>query len=63
MRDSAFFRACGVTILRAALGDSMILTVLAAYPLFLPRDRFGMKAFFPCCFVIAMLFNGGMIPT
>ncbi len=65
MRDSAFFRAYGVTVVRAALGwmTSIVLLVLAAYPLALPQSRFGAKTFFTWYFVVIMLFGGGMIPT
>ena len=65
MRDSQFFHAYGVTILRVALGwiISITLLVLAAYPLALPESRFGAKTFFTWYFVIIMLFSGGMIPT
>lgn len=65
MRDSQFYHAYGVTILRAAVGwgISMVLIVLAAYPMSLPANRFGGKTFFTWYFVITMLFHGGMIPT
>ncbi len=65
MRDSQFFRAYGVTLVRVAIGwaISMTLLVLAGYPLSLPRDRFGGKNIFTWFFVFTMLFNGGMIPT
>lgn len=65
MRDSQFFRAYGVTILRTVLGwmVSMVMLVLAAYPLSLPKRRFGANTFFTWYFVVIMLFSGGMIPT
>ena len=64
-RDSQFFHAYGVTVLRAVLGwaISMTLLVLAAYPLSQPQSRFGPKTIFTWVFVFTMLFNGGMIPT
>lgn len=64
-RDSQFFHAYGVTVLRAVMGwaISMTLLVLAAYPLSQPVSRFGPKTFFTWLFVFTMLFNGGMIPT
>ena len=65
MRDSQFFHAYGVTVLRTALGwaVSIVLLVLAAYPLSLPQSRFGAKNLFTWYFVVIMLFGGGMIPT
>jgi len=65
IRDSQFFHAYGVTILRTVLGwlVSIVMLVLAAYPLSLPKQRFGAKTFFTWYFVVIMLFGGGMIPT
>ena len=65
LRDSQFYHAYGVTIIRAILGwlISLALIVLAAYPISLPRSRFPARRFFTWYFVITMLFGGGMIPT
>ena len=65
LRDSQFFKAYGITIVRAVMAwtISMSLIVLAAYPLSLPRDRFPAKRLFTWYFFITMLFRGGMIPA
>jgi putative aldouronate transport system permease protein len=61
----AFWTAMQVSFLRVALGVtvSMIMTVLAAYPLSLAKHQFRARGFITWLFLIAMLFSGGMIPT
>ena len=65
VRDAQFFRSYLVTIIRSAVGllISLTLTVLAAYPMSLGKNRFSMRTFFVYFFLITMIFNGGMIPT
>ena len=65
MRDSQFYTSYLVTIIRAALGwcISITMTVLAAYPMSLKRANFPARPFFVAYFMGTMLFSGGMIPT
>jgi len=65
MRDAQFFRSYGVTILRSIVGwaVSIVLTVLAAYPLAQRQVTFPARRYIVVYFMIAMVFNGGMIPT
>ena len=65
MRDAQFFRSYGVTILRSVVGwaVSITLTVLAAYPLAQRQATFPARKYIVVYFMIAMVFNGGMIPT
>lgn len=64
LRDSAVFRAFGITLLRMALGTlwSMLLTISAAYPLSLDKREFFGRQFFVIVFFVSMLFSGGLIP-
>lgn len=65
MRDAQFFRSYGVTILRSIVGwaISIVLTMLAAYPLAQRQATFPARKYIVPYFMIAMIFNGGMIPT
>ena len=65
MRDAQFFRSYGVIILRSIVGwaVSIVLTVLAAYPLAQRQVTFPARKYIVVYFMIAMVFNGGMIPT
>ena len=65
MRDNAFFVAYGITAIRAVIGwaVSIVLTVLAAYPLSQRQTTFPARKYVVVYFMIAMVFNGGMIPT
>jgi len=64
MRNNAFVRAFGVSILRVALGVpiNMLMTVLTAYPLSRSQQQFRGKTFFTWFFLITILFSGGLIP-
>lgn len=59
-----FWRAALVSVKRLLLGVpiQMITTILAAYPLSKPVDRFRYRTFFSWFFFFTMLFSGGMIP-
>lgn len=59
-----FIRAFGVTLQRAVLGVSfsMILTVLAAYPLSKEKTHFRLRTWYAWIFVFNILFHGGLIP-
>ena len=60
-----FWQSALVSIERLALGVpvQMVLTILAAYPLSKPSDRFRWRMFFSWFFFFTMLFSGGMIPA
>lgn len=64
-RDQQFFTSYGVTMLRAAVGwaISLTMTMLAAYPMSQPKTRFPARKYFVWLFMGTMLFSGGMIPT
>jgi putative aldouronate transport system permease protein len=60
-----FWRAFTVTLRRVALGlvINTILTLLCAYPLSRSARRFPRRKYYVAYFLIAMIFNGGLIPT
>ncbi|MDF2925185.1 MAG: transporter permease subunit [Paenibacillaceae bacterium] len=60
-----FYTAFGISVERTLLGIvcSMVLTILAAYPLSLSRHKFKARGFYVWYFLITMLFGGGLIPT
>lgn len=61
---SEFWKAALVSLERLVLGVplQMFMTILAAYPLSKPKERFRYRGFFTWLFFITMLFGGGMIP-
>ena len=63
--DAQFFRSYLVTFCRAIVGwaVSMLMTVLAAYPMSMRQSAFPKRKYFVWYFMGTMLFNGGMIPT
>ena len=63
--DAQFFRSYLVTFFRAIVGwaVSMLMTVLASYPMSLRQSAFPKRKYFVWYFMGTMLFNGGMIPT
>lgn len=65
IKDGRFFRAFGVSIVRVLLGVSvsMVLTVLAGYPLSKTKRQFPLRDIIMWYFVFTMLFSGGLIPT
>ncbi|WP_238177906.1 carbohydrate ABC transporter permease [Paenibacillus contaminans] len=64
MEDKQFFVSFGVSIQRVLLGGLLqfVLTVMLAYPLSRERARFKGRDIYMWALVIAMLFNGGLIP-
>jgi putative aldouronate transport system permease protein len=60
-----FWRAFGVTLRRVGLGliINTLLTLLCAYPLSRPARRFPQRKYYVAYFLVAMVFNGGLIPT
>jgi len=63
--DAKFYTAFFITVKRCILGViiSMVLTLLAGYPLSKSARVFHARQFYIWYFVITMLFNGGLIPT
>ncbi|MCM3781373.1 carbohydrate ABC transporter permease [Neobacillus mesonae] len=56
---SSFWNSVQITLIGTAL--SMLVTILAAYPL--SRKQFYSRRFFTMAMVFTMIFNGGLIPT
>ncbi|MCD9020407.1 carbohydrate ABC transporter permease [Cohnella silvisoli] len=63
LRDE-FFTALGISLERVLLGAalSMLVTVLAAYPLSKEEKAFPGRTLYAWIFVFTILFNGGLIP-
>ena len=63
--QSAFFVAFGYSLLRVVTGAtlSMIVTLLAAYPLAFARDKMRGSKVYVVLILACMFFSGGMIPT
>ena len=60
----AFVKSFMVAVERVVLGVpiSLILTILAAYPLSKGKNNFRYRTFYVWFFMISMLFSGGLIP-
>jgi putative aldouronate transport system permease protein len=60
-----FLRSLSIGVKRVLLGTSlsMLLVVLAAYPLSKEETRFQGRTFYAWLFVFTMLFHAGLIPT
>lgn len=65
LERSAFWKAFGVTLQRAALGTAVnvLLVILLAYPLSMTGDKLRARTLYVWIFFFTMLFNGGLIPT
>jgi putative aldouronate transport system permease protein len=65
MKDQEFYTAFGVSVFRTvlALGVQVTMTFLAAYPISLGKKYFHARGFYTWFFMVAVLFNGGLIPT
>ena len=65
IKEVKFWTAFLIAIERTVLGVAinMLFTILAAYPLSKPNSYFKARSFYVWYILIAMLFNGGMIPT
>lgn len=63
IRQTAFWRALGVTILRCILGMAVnfILTVLTAYPLSKSQREFPIRTFYAWFMFITTMFSGGLV--
>lgn len=62
---AAFWHAFLVTLERVALGVTMsvVLTIMAAYPLSKPAEKFQWRTLYAWVFFFTMLFSGGLIPS
>ncbi len=60
-----FIRSIGISLLRIAIGVplSLVLCILAAYPLSLSNQKFRMRTLYVWIFAFTMFFNGGLIPS
>lgn len=65
MKDTLFYTAFFVSVIRTvlALAVSIIMVVLAAYPLSVNKRYFHARSFYTWFFLIAILFSGGLVPT
>lgn len=65
MKNEKFWSAALISLKRVVLGVpiSLILTMLAAYPLSKSELRFPARKWYVAFFVIPMVFGGGLIPT
>ncbi len=65
LSNPAFLGSMGVSAMRTVVGTAltMLLTVLAAYPLAQEEERFRGRTIYAWMFVFTMLFSGGLIPT
>lgn len=65
MTNERFWRAFGVTCYRILLGVpvTMLMTILAAYPLSKSVHSFKARKYYIVFFLIPMLFSGGLIPS
>lgn len=63
VRQTAFWRAFGVTILRCILGMGInfLLTVLTAYPLSKSQREFPIRTFYAWFMFITTMFSGGLV--
>ncbi|MBQ8814702.1 MAG: carbohydrate ABC transporter permease [Lachnospiraceae bacterium] len=64
-KDNQFWRSFGISVTRVVLSlvINMIIMVLMAYPLSKTEDEFRGRNIYMGLLIIAMLFNGGTIPT
>jgi putative aldouronate transport system permease protein len=60
-----FIRSIGISILRIGIGVplSLLLCILAAYPLSISNSKFRMRTFYVWIFAFTMFFSGGLIPS
>ena len=65
MKDLEFVRAFFVSVVRTGIGAGVqvLMTILCAYPLSKSSERMPSRTFYVWFFLIASLFNGGLIPT
>jgi ABC-type sugar transport system, permease component len=60
-----FIRSIGISLLRIAIGVplSLLLCILAAYPLSINNKKFRLRTFYVWIFAFTMFFSGGLIPS
>lgn len=65
MKEAEFVRAFGISVGRTAIGGALqvLMTILCAYPLSKSSERMPSRIVYVWYFMIASLFNGGLIPT
>lgn len=65
LKNRAFWQAMQVSGMRVLLGVSisMLMIILAAYPLSKQKEQFRGRSIIIWLFIFAMLFSGGLIPT
>lgn len=65
LKEPKFYTSFFISVERTLLGIvvNMLLTILAAYPLSLRKEKFHARGFYAWFFMITMLFGGGLIPT
>lgn len=63
LRQSAFWRAMGTTVLRCVVGMliNFVLTVLTAYPLSRSQREFPIRTFYVWFMFITTIFSGGLV--
>lgn len=63
--NSKFYTAFFNSVVRVviAVPFSVFCTILVAYPLSKPKERFKMRTFYAWIFIVTMLFGGGIVPT
>lgn len=59
-----FFRSFGVSVVRVVLGTviSVGLTIISAYAMSQPDERFHARKYYVWFFLITMVFSGGLVP-
>ncbi len=59
-----FFRAFGISVVRVVLGTiiSVGLTIISAYAMSQPDERFHARKYYVWFFLVTMVFSGGLIP-
>lgn len=65
LRKPEFFKSFGVSVLRVVLGTviSVALTIISAYAMSQPDERFHARKYYVWVFLVTMIFSGGLIPT
>ncbi len=64
LQKPEFFKSFGVSVLRVVLGTviSISLTILSAYAMSQPDERFHARKYYVWVFLVTMVFSGGLIP-
>lgn len=64
LQKPEFFKSFGVSVLRVALGTviSVSLTIISAYAMSQPDERFHARKYYVWVFLVTMVFSGGLIP-